>query len=176
LIVPTAQADPHWPRKKRRLDVCAPKGAAMEGAEAFLSPIVDRGPALRDIIPNRVDAEPVHEQVRLDVLATMATMEEGRTQPYGSPDVTFFTGPNEGVATGLNSTLMQEVGDEVEMENDADDASDDDIPQNMSRPHAKRIPPSVEDVKSASEHLSKILKPPRNTGRGYKDAHLDNYT
>jgi hypothetical protein len=147
----------------------------MEGAEAF-SPIVDRGPALRDIIPNRVDAEPVHEQARLDLLATVATMQEGRTQPSGSPDVTFFTGPNEGVATGLNSTPMQEVGDEVEMENDADDASDDDIPQNMSCPYAERIPPSVEDVKSASEHLSRILKPPRNTGRGYKDAHLDNYT
>lgn len=133
-----------------------------------------------------MEPAPVCHQQGLDLLADAATvmacaMAETRE---GSDSVVFFTEAH-------NVDLIESGGDQVLDARDAnadsveiavegassdEEGSDRGDAPDRSRPYAKRVPPSVEDAKEAYDHLSRILKPPRNKGRGYKHTKLDAYT
>ena len=122
-----------------------------------------------------MEPAPVCHQQGLNLLADAATaiacaMAETRE---GSDSVVFFIEAHsvDVIESGGDQLLDARDGNAeiaVEGASSHEEGSDHrDIPD-RSRPYAKRVPPSVEDAKEAYDHLSRILKPPRNRGRGLR--------
>ena len=190
------------PSKKSRLEnPCAAPCSSenRSGTPKSLTTVTDPTPGLRGIIANGSAAfhttsltppdteSPAHCQQGLELLADTAVVIADTMAKAGEEhdSVVFFTEAHDvDVIEGGDQVLnagggypAESASIAVERGNSVEDIVSDrgDVPD-RSRPYVERVPPSVEDAKEAYYHLSRILKPPRNKGRGYEDAHLDSYT